>query len=145
MLNAVGRKLTRSVVGLGATLLVATAAGVPARAGADEPVLHRVTYTVTAERPVNAAIYFRDTDPPGWADYSHDPYQFSPKIEADVGPGKPWIRDVMLADPDQWAMVSATSGLSPATPQFHCRLVVDGVVVATNDGAKGALCSLRHW
>jgi hypothetical protein len=28
---------------------------------------------------------------------------------------------------------------------FHCALVVDGVVVKSNDGAKGVLCSLRNW
>jgi len=130
---------------MGMTLLVATAGGAIALARADEPVLHHVTYTVTAERPVNADIYFRDTDPPSWAEYSHNPYQFSPKVEADVGPGIRWTHHVMLAAPDHWAMVSATSGLSPATPHVHCELAVDGAVVATGNGAKGALCSLRHW
>ncbi len=51
----------------------------------------------------------------------------------------------MLANPGQWAMVAATSGLSPATPMFHSELAVDGVAVTSNDGPKGALCSLRSW
>ncbi|MFP1153625.1 hypothetical protein ACK280_16145 [Mycobacterium sherrisii] len=127
------------------TLLVAISTGAIAHAHADQPALHHVTYTVTAQRTVNAEIYFRDTDPPSWAEYSHDPYQFSPKVEAVVGPDMRWTRDVMLAAPDQWAMVSATSGLSPTTANFHCELAIDGQVVATNSGTKGTLCSIRHW
>ena len=30
-------------------------------------------------------------------------------------------------------------------PNFHCVLAVDGVVVVTKSGAKGALCSIRNW
>jgi hypothetical protein len=56
-----------------------------------------------------------------------------------------WTLDVMLANPDQWAMVTATSLDSPQTPNFHCVLAVDGQVVATHQGPKGALCSIRHW
>jgi hypothetical protein len=51
----------------------------------------------------------------------------------------------MLAKPDVWAMVSVSTGTEPGTPQFHCALVVDGKVVVSNDGAKGVLCSIRHW
>jgi hypothetical protein len=51
-----------------------------------------------------------------------------------------------LADPDQWAMVVAgTGGESPKKPNIHCALAVDGVVVKTNQGPKGALCSIRAW
>lgn len=133
----------RCLVALALPHLISTAAA--AAAGADQPVLHHVTYTVTAERPVHANIYFRDTDPLNWAEYSHDPYQFSPKVEADVGPGARWTHEVMLADPEQWAMVSVTGGPSAATAGLHCELSVDSAVVASNDGAKGALCSMRHW
>jgi hypothetical protein len=110
-----------------------------------EDTLHHVTYTIISDDPSDADIYYRDIDPPNWADYSHNPYLYSPKVEAAVGPGKPWVLDVMLSDPDQWAMVVATSGWSSVTPQFHCELKVDGVVVKTNDGPKGALCSIRNW
>jgi len=133
-------------LGLGSGLLsAATAVVAAAPAAADPPVLHDVTYTVYTDSPFPADIYYRDTDPPNFADYSHDPYMFSPKIEADVGPGQPWILTVRLADPQYWAMVTATSGLSPNPPNFHCTLAVDGAVVASNSGAKGALCSLRNW
>jgi hypothetical protein len=134
----------------GMTCLVAVSgalAGVSlstATASADD-VMHHVTYTVTSEQPYNADIYYRDTDPPNFAEYSHNPYLYSPKIEADVGPGKAWVLDVMLANPNDWAMVAATSGWSTDTPQIHCELKVDGVVVSTNVGPKGALCSIRNW
>ena len=109
--------------------------------------LHHVHYTVTSDAPFFADIYYRDTDPPTWSDYSHNPYLFSPRARADVAPDKPWVFDAMLADPDQWAMVLVQSGDSPELPApgFHCELAVDGVVVKTKSGAKGALCSIRNW
>jgi hypothetical protein len=128
-----------------ALVLAAGLAGSAGMAHAEDPVLHQVTYSVFTELPFRADIYYRDTDPPTWADYSHDPYLFSPKVEADVGPAMPWVLNVQLANPDQWAMVMATSGRSPDPPNFHCVLAVDGVVVASESGVKGALCSLRHW
>ena len=127
-------------------VLVACGVAVPAApAVADEPALHEVTYTLSTDQPFYAEIYYRDTDPPNFADYSHDPYMFSPNVEADLAPNRPWSLTVRLADPQQWAMVLGTSGLSPNPPNFHCSLAVDGTVVVTNTGAKGALCSLRHW
>ena len=135
-------------VRLGSAIALAAVcvAGSSAPAGADEGVMHQVTYSVFAEKPFRAAdIYYRDTEPVNWSDYSHDPYVFSPKVEADIGPTQKWVLNVQLANPDEWAMVAATSGLSAAPPNFHCVLAVDGVVVAENSGPKGALCSLRHW
>lgn len=114
-------------------------------AWADEPALHRVTYTVTADQPTAAGVYYRDVDPPSWADYSHNPYLYSPKAEVPLRPGTPWVLDVMLADPDQWAMVAVTQDRTRATHVVHCELAVDGMVVDTADGSVGALCSLRSW
>lgn len=134
-------------VGMSA-VVIAAAGGLStaAPAAADEAVMHQVTYSVFTEQPFRGAeIYYRDTDPPSWADYSHDPYLFSPNVEADLGPNQKWTINVQLADPNEWAMVTATSGISKFPPNFHCVLAVDGVVVAQNSGAKGALCSLRHW
>lgn len=125
-------------------LSVAALVVTTATAHAEQP-MHQVRYTVTTAQPFYAEIYYRDTDPPTFADYSHDPYLYSPKVEADVGPGAPWVFDALLADPSQWAMVTATGETSTATPMFHCELAVDGVVVASNDGPKGALCSIRPW
>jgi hypothetical protein len=140
--------MRRAAIGLrmgSALALTATAAAGTGPATAEGPVLHDVTYTVYTDNPFPADIYYRDTDPPNFADYSHNPYMFSPKIEADLGPGQPWILTVRLANPEFWAMVTATSGLSPNPPTFHCTLAVDGAVVVSNSGAKGALCSLRNW
>jgi hypothetical protein len=133
---------------LSATVLVAAgsaATGATAHAQPPPPPMHNVKYTVFAEQPHYVDIYYRDTDPPNWADYSHNPYLFSPKTEAQIGPDQQWVLDVMLANPDEWAMVTATSGPSSHTPNVHCVLAVDGVVVATDAGPKGALCSIRNW
>ena len=128
-------------------LVVALAASglLNATAHADPLVSHEVVYTVTTQSDVAADIYYRDTDPPTWADYSHNPYEFSPKVRVEVGPGTPWVLHATLVDPQRWAMVTATSGRSPIEPGFRCELMVDGAVVATADGPKGALCALRHW
>ncbi len=120
----------------------------PATADNDPPapVLHAVHYTVWAEQPFNVVVYYRDTDPPNWGDYSHNPDQFSPKVNVDVGPNQQWNLDVGLANPDEWAMVVAgTGGESTKAPNIHCALAVDGVVVKTSQGPKGALCSIRNW
>jgi hypothetical protein len=111
------------------------------------PPLRHVQYTVWTEQPYgNAEIYYRDTDPPNWAEYSHNPYLYSPNVEAHLGPDQKWNLDVYLANPDDWAMV--TTGIaadSTAAPNFHCVLAVDGVVAKTAQGPKGALCSIRAW
>src|SRR6185312_9392125 len=70
------------------------AASVPATA---QPALHNVKYTVFSEGPAFLDIYYRDVDPPNWADYSHNPYVYTPKVEADVGPDQQWNLDVQLA------------------------------------------------
>lgn len=131
-------------------LLLTTAAVVVGGVGAAPAVAqgpgpHHVRYTVTADQQTSADIYYRDTDPPSWADYSHNPYVFSPKAEVTVGPGQPWVLDVMLIDPARWAMVTASNGRAADRPNFRCELTVDGVVVAAHEGPKGALCSQRYW
>ena len=120
----------------------------PVQARADNPPLHHVKYTVGASQPLRAQIYYRDTDPPNFADYSHNPYQYSPRADADLGPGKPWVMETMLANPQDWAMVVASKPENIdelAKPGFVCELRVDDVVVATNTGTRGVLCSLRTW
>lgn len=129
-----------------ATTLVAGAIATAAP-GFAEPPLHHVRYTVTANAPFWAHIYYRDTEPAVFSDYSHNPYQFSPRADVDIAPDKPWVLETNLANPDLWAMVLVQSGESPGfpTPGFNCELAVDGVVVKTNSGPKGALCSIRNW
>jgi hypothetical protein len=139
--KTVGRSL------LGATLammVTATTFAVPSRA--DDPVMHQVRYVVTSANPIYADIYYLDQQPVVFSDYSHNPYQFTPNVRADIAPGHPWVSPVvMLSNPDDYAMVTVSTGTEPGTPQFHCALIVDGAVVVSNDGAKGVLCSLRNW
>ena len=121
-----------------------TVAAAPVRA--DDPVMHQVRYVITAANPIWADIYYLDQQPAKYSDYSHDTYQYTPNVQADIGPGHPWTSPVvMLTDPANYAMVTVSTGTEPGTPMFHCALVVDGAVVASNDGPKGTLCSLRNW
>jgi hypothetical protein len=142
----------RLVAGLGPLLVTGCLVlGTGVAAADDDPLppgppLHSVKYTVFSETPFrNAEIYYRASDPPNFGDYSHNPYVFSPNVEADLGPDQQWTMDAMLANPADWAMVTVSSLDSPKRPNFHCVLAVDGQVVATNQGPKGALCSIRNW
>jgi hypothetical protein len=127
-----------------ATVVTAVGFAVPSRA--DDPVMHPVSYVITAASPIYADIYYLDQQPQVFSDYSHNPYQFTPNVQADIAPGHPWVSPVvMLSQPEQYAMVSVSTGTEPGTPQFHCALIVDGKVVVSNDGAKGVLCSMRNW
>nr|AAC97520.1 hypothetical protein [Mycobacterium sp. FM10] len=117
---------------------------------AAQPPLRHIQYTVGASQDIaNAEIYWRQIDPPDWGAYSHNPYEFTPNVEANLGPNQAWVHETWLADPDQWAMVvvglPAQSTPPLADPGFVCELRVDDVVLATDAGTKGALCSLRPW
>ena len=132
---------------LAATLaMVVTAIGFAAPSQADDPVMHQVRYVITSANPIYADIYYLDQQPDKFSDYSHNTYQFTPNVQADIAPGHPWVSPVvMLSDPNDYAMVTVSTGTEPGTPMFHCALVVDGKVVVSNDGAKGVVCSLRLW
>ena len=110
---------TLAVTGTIIPAATATAQGEPPPPAA----LHNVKYTVFAEGPAYLEIYYHDVDPPNWADYSHNPYVFTPKVEADVGPDQQWNLDVQLANPDDWAMVVASGepGLSSPTSTASSR------------------------
>jgi hypothetical protein len=135
------------LLGAGSAMLVAiTGLHVGAgRAHADDPVMHHVKYTVSAQNPIYADIYYIDQEPAIFSDYSHNPYQYTPHINFDIAPGKPWRFEWNVAKPDVWTMVSVSTGTEPGTPEFHCDLSVDGAVVVSKDGPKGVLCSLRNW
>jgi hypothetical protein len=142
-MNTVYRLLGASAATLVAMagLLVSTA-----RAHADnDPVMHHVKYSISAQKPIYANIYYIDQEPAIFSDYSHDPYRFTPNVKTDLTPGNPWTFELNLAKPDVWAMVLASTGTEPGEPQFHCDLSVDGTVVVSKDGPKGVLCSLRNW
>jgi hypothetical protein len=126
--------------------MVVTATTFAAPSWADDPVMHQVRYVIAAANPIYADIYYLDQQPEKFSDYSHNTYQFTPNVRADIGPGHPWVSPVvMLSDPNDYAMVTVSTGTEPGTPQFHCALIVDGAVVVSNDGAKGVICSLRSW
>jgi hypothetical protein len=130
-------------------MLFATAAAmattaVPSYAD-DQPALHHVKYTVTAGNRIYTQVYYLDREPAIFADWSHNPYEFVPNVDVDIGPGKPWTYELWLARPDQWAFVSASAGPEPGTPMYHCELAIDGTVVDSKDGARGVLCSIRIW
>jgi hypothetical protein len=137
----------KKLLGVGAAILMALPGLLvnPGRAHAD-PVWHQVVYIVSSTSPAYVDIFYQDQDPTKFSDYSHNNYVFTPQVHADVAPGRPWVQPVNLLDPDQWAMVTATTGREPpALGGIQCSLSVDGKVVASNVGPKGALCSLRSW
>lgn len=113
------------------------------------PPLKNVKYTLTAERPIYADIYYLGQEPGNFAQYSNNPYRFIPNVEVDVGPNTPWVYELQLAKPEHWAMFSASTGdgpvKEPGEPNFHCELEVDGVVVVESAGPTGVLCSIRPW
>jgi hypothetical protein len=128
------------------TLSAAGSGGIAASPVRADPVMHQVRYVITAQNPIWADIYYLDSQPAKYSDYSHNTYQYTPNVQADIGPGHPWTSpEVWLSDPEHYAMVVVSTGTEPGTPMFHCALVVDGQVVKSNDGPTGTLCSLRNW
>lgn len=131
-----------------ASALGLTVSGVLAGTGTAhaDPVFHQVVYVVSAQSPAHVDIFYQDQDPTLFSDYSHNPYSFTPQEHADIGPGHSWVHAVNLLNPDQWAMVTATTGRqTPPESGIQCDLSVDGKVVVSKVGPKGALCSLRTW
>jgi hypothetical protein len=139
--------IVKKLLGAGSAMSIAAAglliSGGPAHA---DPVWHQVVYIVSARTPTYVDIFYQDQDPTLFSDYSHNPYTFTPQVHADITPDKPWVQPVSLLNPDQWAMVTATTGRGPlAVGGIQCDLSVDGKVVVSKNGPKGALCSLRSW
>lgn len=102
-----------------ALLLVCAGSAVSAgRAHADDPVVHHVKYAVTSEKPIYTDIYYLDHQPAQFSDYSHNPYSFTPHVDVDIAPGRPWTFDLDMTDPDDYAMVVASTGTEPGTLGF---------------------------
>jgi hypothetical protein len=141
-------KTVRGVGSIASLASLFVAAGVLVGSGrvhADDPVMHHVKYTVSAQKPIYTDIYYLDHEPAIFSDYSHNPYSFTPHVDIDVAPGKPWSYELDLSKPEVYAMVVASTGTEPGAPNLHCELAVDGAVVVSKDGPKGVLCSLRNW
>ena len=128
--------------------MVAAAAGAilgPATAHADG---HQVTYTVTSPNNLTANVSYVNADPPSQAAYDADPSKFMTSVQAPLSGGTPAVYTVTLANPNQWASVTASgmlhwpdSGNGPA--QFHCEIAVDGQVVAHQDATTTVTCAAR--
>ncbi len=67
--------------------MAATGTAGPSRA--DDPPMHQVRYVITAANPIWADIYYLEQQPAKFSDYSHNTYQYTPNVQADIGPGHP--------------------------------------------------------
>ena len=103
-MRTVGRSLLAATL---AMVVTATTFAAPSRA--DDPVMHPVTYVITSASPIYADIYYLDQQPQVFSDYSHNPYQYTPNVQADIAPGHPWVSPtVMLSDPNALETLSLT-------------------------------------
>lgn len=144
------RKVTSGVVVAGCVATFVGAAGAalgPVAAHAD-PAGHQVTYTVTSPNNLTATVNYVNADPPSQAAYSADPSKFMTSVQAPLSGGTPVTYTVTLANPTQWASISASgmlhwpdSGNGPAS--FHCEIAVDGQVIAHQDATTTVTCAAR--
>ncbi len=139
----------RTASAISAVVLAAGAGAVltPATSYAD-PAGHQVTYTVTSPNNLTATVNYVNADPPSQAAYNADPSKFMTNVQAPLSAGQPVIYTATLANPNQWANISASgmlhwpdSGNGPAS--FHCEIAVDGQVVAQQDATTTVTCAAR--
>src|SRR5699024_8633151 len=131
---------------IGVALTVATA-GVAVTHGTSnaDSEGHEVTYTVTATSELSVDVQYIQTDPPSKAAYNADADKYlATSRPTPISPGTPLVYTATLADPDQWALVTASGGLR-INPELHCEIAVDGQVVASQQGGSGVTCSTRPW
>jgi hypothetical protein len=131
--------------------VVAAAAGVilgPATAQADPAAGHQVTYTVSSANNLTASVSYVSSDPPSQAAYNADSSKFMTSLQAPLSAGQPVVYTTTLANPNQWASVTASgmlhwpdSGNGPAS--FHCEIAVDGQVVVHQDATTTVTCAAR--
>ncbi|CPR12295.1 hypothetical protein BN971_03589 [Mycobacterium bohemicum DSM 44277] len=143
----------RKVISAVASVTFAAALGMaatPATAFAD-PAGHQVTYTVTATGNLTGNVRYMNTDPPSQAAYDANSSQFMSSVPATFAAGQPLVYTTTLADPNQWAIVTASGGChwpdcdSSNVPQIQCQIAVDGQVVVTQSATTGVTCSTRRW
>ena len=111
---------------------------------------HQVTYTVTSPNNVTATVQYMNSDPPNQAAYNADSSKYMTNVQAPLSGGQPVVYSTTLANPNQWAIVTASgilhwpdSGNGPAS--FHCEIAVDGQVVAKQDSTSAVTCATRPW
>jgi hypothetical protein len=147
------RKLTRVVAAswCGAAFAAAAlVAGATATSHAD-PAGHQVTYTITSTGNLTGNVRYMNTDPPSQAAYDANSSQYMNSVQTAFTAGQPLVYTATLANPGQWAIVTASGGChwpdcgSGDTPQLHCEIAVDGQVVASENATTGVTCSTRRW
>jgi hypothetical protein len=105
---------------------------------------HEVTYTITATSDLTGNVSYIKTDPPSMAAYNAHSSEYLETVRVPIGGGQPLVYTATLADPGQWALVTASGGLR-INPEFHCEIAVDGQVVVSQQGGSGVTCSTRPW
>ena len=132
---------------LGAACVTVTA---PAFSHAD-PVGHQVTYTVTSTGNLTGNVRYMNGDPPSQAAFDANSSQYMTTVSAAFTADQPLVYTATLANPNQWAIVSASGGCrwpdcgSGNSPELHCAIAVDGQVVVTQHATTGVTCSTRPW
>lgn len=132
-----GTALTLAVVGVAITH--GTSSAEPETGG------HQVTYTITATSDLSVDVQYIATDPPSQSAYNADADKYLTTLRrTPIGGGQSLVYTTTLADPNQWALVTASGGLR-INPELHCEIAVDGEVVVSQQGGSGVTCSTRPW
>ena len=149
------RNLRKVATWVGVATLAAACGGgaaavAPLTATAD-PAGHQVTYTITTTGNLTGNVRYMNSDPPSQAAYDANSSQYMTTVSATFTGGQPLVYSSTLANPNQWAIVTASGGChwpdcgSGATPELHCEIAVDGQVVVTQNATTGVTCSTRPW
>jgi hypothetical protein len=138
--TSIGVATLTAAFGVGGALATATA----------DPAGHQVTYTVTSPNTLTATVQYMNSDPPSQAAYNADSSKFMNNVQAPISGGQPVVYSTTLANPNQWAIITASgilhwpdSGNGPAA--FHCEIAVDGQVVVRQDATSAVSCATRPW
>lgn len=115
-----------------------------------EPAGHQVTYTVSSPNNLTATVQYMNSDPPSQAAYNADSSKFMTNVQAPLAGGQPAVYSTTLANPNQWAIVTASGILhwpdsSNGPASFHCEIAVDGQVVVKQDATSAVTCATRPW
>lgn len=149
------RNLRKVAAWVGVATLAAACGGgaaavAPLTATAD-PAGHQVTYTITTTGNLTGNVRYMNSDPPSQAAYDANSSQYMTTVSATFTGGQPLVYSSTLANPNQWAIVTASGGChwpdcgSGSTPELHCEIAVDGQVVVTQNATTGVTCSTRPW
>jgi hypothetical protein len=146
-----------------ALIVIAAGVGITHGTSSANPGGHQVTYTVTTVSELVAQIYYMATEPPDMSAYADNTPKYLWASRPKVNPDAPWSYTTTLANPNQWATVSAFNHYAEADqpsdrgqvpPErylpginagFHCEIVIDGQVVVSKQGDHDVECSTRPW